>query len=539
MIDLNPNHLETVRRILAEHVPAYEVRAFGSRVTWTAKDYSDLDLAVVGVAALDRGTLARLKEAFEESDMPMQVDVLDWHGISRSFQEVIERDYAVIQGAGTEPTRVRNGWQNMVLGEVCTKIGSGATPKGGKNTYLPQGPYALIRSQNVYNDGFAHEGLAFINDDQANDLKNVEVMPGDVFLNITGDSVTRVCQVEPGVLPARVNQHVAIVRPDPDKLAPRFLRYYLVSPQIQNMLLSWADSGSTRKALTKKMIESLEVSAPADVDEQRAIAHILGTLDDKIELNRRMNETLEEMARALFKSWFVDFDPVRAKMDGRWRRGQSLPGMPAALFDLFPDRLVNSELGEIPEGWEVKALGKLFVAKNVRLGNVDVPEYSCTNEGVIPRSERFTKKLSLSNAKNKVISKGDFVFGLSRRVLNFGLMRDDIGCVSPAYRTYSTNQGLVIPDLLERIMRLQSEYFYLAVSSSSREGQSISQDALYGLQVTLPAIAIQQFLYQTIERISLRTAHALMENRQLGILRETLLPKLMSGGVRVGGVAGI
>ena len=194
MIDLNPNHLETVRRILAEHVPACEVRAFGSRVTWTAKDYSDLDLAVVGVAALDRGTLARLKEAFEESDMPMQVDVLDWHGISRSFQEVIERDYAVIQGAGTEPTRVRNGWHNMVLGEVCTKIGSGATPKGGKNTYLPQGPYALIRSQNVYNDGFAHEGLAFINDDQANDLKNVEVMPGDVFLNITGDSVTRVCQ---------------------------------------------------------------------------------------------------------------------------------------------------------------------------------------------------------------------------------------------------------------------------------------------------------------------------------------------------------
>ena len=125
------------------------------------------------------------------------------------------------------------------------------------------------------------------------------------------------------------------------------------------MLLSWADSGSTRKALTKKMIESFEVSAPADVDEQRAIAHILGTLDDKIELNRRMNETLEEMARALFKSWFVDFDPVRAKMEGRWRRGESLPGMPAELYDLFPDGMVDSELGEIPAGWEVKGLGDL------------------------------------------------------------------------------------------------------------------------------------------------------------------------------------
>jgi type I restriction enzyme S subunit len=88
--------------------------------------------------------------------------------------------------------------------------------------------------------------------------------------------------------------------------------------------------------------------------EQRAIAHILGTLDDKIELNRRMSETLEAMARALFKSWFVDFDPVRAKMEGRD------PGLPQALADLFPARLVDSELGEIPEGWEVAKTDRWF-----------------------------------------------------------------------------------------------------------------------------------------------------------------------------------
>jgi hypothetical protein len=98
--------------------------------------------------------------------------------------------------------------------------------------------------------------------------------------------------------------------------------------------------------------------------EQRAIAHILGTLDDKIELNRRMSETLEAMARALFKAWFVDFEPVRAKLAGRWQRGQSLPGLPAELYDLFPDRLVDSELGEIPEGWKVGTLGN--VAENPR-----------------------------------------------------------------------------------------------------------------------------------------------------------------------------
>ena len=97
MIDLSPNHLKTVKQILAEYVPACEVRVFGSRVTQSAKAYSDLDLAVVGVTALDRHTLARLKEAFEDSDLPILVDVLDWHEISDSFQEVIAKDYVVLQ----------------------------------------------------------------------------------------------------------------------------------------------------------------------------------------------------------------------------------------------------------------------------------------------------------------------------------------------------------------------------------------------------------------------------------------------------------
>ena len=274
----------------------------------------------------------------------------------------------------------RSKWRNMNLGETCTKIGSGATPRGGKKTYLRDGPYALIRSQNVYNDGFHREGLAFISNQQADDLRNVEVLLEDVLLNITGDSVARVCQVDPAILPARVNQHVAIIRPEPDKLDAKFLRYYLASPGVQSMLLSWADSGSTRKALTKQMIEAFEVSAPVDVSEQRAIAHILGTLDDKIELNRRMNETLEGMAQALFKSWFVDFEPVRAKMEGRWRKGESLPGMPAELYELFSDGMVDSELGEIPAEWEVRALGdlielaygKALKADNRRSGTIPV-----------------------------------------------------------------------------------------------------------------------------------------------------------------------
>ena len=352
-VDIRPDHLEIVLDILQEHLPAgFQVWVFGSRATWTTKDSSDLDLAVEGAGTLDYKAMVRLEVAFEESDLPYTVDVVDLNAVSPEFRWIVEGQRAPLP---LESVQAHNneGWKRVTLGEVCTKIGSGATPRGGKDVYLDEGPYTLIRSQNVYNDSFHHEGIAFIGQLHADELQNVEVFEEDVLLNITGDSVARVCQVAPDVLPARVNQHVTIIRPDSVNLNAGYLRYYLASSDVQAMLLSWAGSGGTRNALTKSMIESLEVPLPP-LPEQRAIAHILGALDDKIELNRRMNQTLEAMARAIFQDWFVDFGPVRAKLEGR---GPYLPPEPWALF---PNRLADSELGPIPEGWEVKALGELI-----------------------------------------------------------------------------------------------------------------------------------------------------------------------------------
>lgn len=183
------------------------------------------------------------------------------------------------------------------LGDVCSKIGSGATPTGGSNAYLDAGPYALIRSQNVYNEGFRKQGLAFIDDDQAAGLQNVEVKAGDVLLNITGDSVARCCTVDVTVLPARVNQHVAIIRPNPEVLDPLYLRYWLISPATQALLLSWAGAGATRNALTKAMIESLQVRAPRDVDQQRDVANLLSSIDARIDHNVRCLHGLADLLR--------------------------------------------------------------------------------------------------------------------------------------------------------------------------------------------------------------------------------------------------
>ena len=139
-IDLNPNHLGTVKAILAEHVPECEVWAFGSRATWTAKDYSDLDLAIVGKGPLDWRTLGRLKETFEESSLPMRVDVLDWHAISESFREVIERDYVVVQERVEQKSATESEWRTATIGRIAEKVAMGPFGSSIKvETFVPEG----------------------------------------------------------------------------------------------------------------------------------------------------------------------------------------------------------------------------------------------------------------------------------------------------------------------------------------------------------------------------------------------------------------
>ena len=248
-------------------------------------------------------------------------------------------------------------WPTVKLGEYCSKIGSGATPKGGSSVYLDSGDISLIRSQNIYNDRFKAEGLVYITPEAANKLKNVIIEPNDVLINITGDSVARVCLAPNEYLPARVNQHVAIIRVAPDEFDHRYLRYFLTSTKMQNYLLTIASTGGTRNALTKTMLETLEVSKPP-LEVQKQIGDVLENFESKILLNSRTNQTLELMAQAIFKSWFVDFDPLKAKMNG-----EQPEGMDAATASLFPEKLVESELGLIPDGWEVKPLGDYLTIK--------------------------------------------------------------------------------------------------------------------------------------------------------------------------------
>lgn len=200
---------------------------------------------------------------------------------------------------------MKENWEKIKLGDVCSKIGSGATPKGGSGVYVEEGT-SFIRSQNVYNLHFSYEGLAFINDDAAQKLKGVTVKEYDVLLNITGDSVARTCIVPKNVIPARVNQHVAIIRVFQDRINPFFLNYYLASPFMQSYMLGLAvGKGTSRNAMTKEMIENFTVPCP-DLEVQNRIVDVLKEIDLLIENNQKQIKLLEEAAQRLYQEWFVD-----------------------------------------------------------------------------------------------------------------------------------------------------------------------------------------------------------------------------------------
>jgi type I restriction enzyme S subunit len=192
---------------------------------------------------------------------------------------------AATQGAG-----LPRGWSRKPLGQLTTKIGSGATPRGGDASYAEEG-IAFIRSQNVYDYNFVEDGLAHINDDQAALLSGVSVEAGDVLLNITGASVGRCCMVPRRLIPARVNQHVMIIRADPRKVSPYYLLCAINADERKRQLLSYAQTGSTREALTKELMSNFEVIVPDELN-MGAFAEFAGDVFQQREVLAEQNVKL-------------------------------------------------------------------------------------------------------------------------------------------------------------------------------------------------------------------------------------------------------
>jgi type I restriction enzyme S subunit len=220
-----------------------------------------------------------------------------------------------------------NKWRTALLGDLT--VNHDGKRKPVKESDRRPGPFPYYGASGVvdYVDGYLFDGDYLL---IAEDGENLRTRQTPIAFMARGKSW--------------VNNHAHIVTGN-DKTDTRFLMYAIAGIDISGYL-----TGAVMPKLTQGNLNRIEINCPP-LCEQRAIAHILGALDDKIEINCKQSEALEAMVRTLFKAWFVDFEPVRAKMEGRWQRGQSLPGLPAHLYDSFPGRLIESELGEIPEGW--------------------------------------------------------------------------------------------------------------------------------------------------------------------------------------------
>jgi len=316
--------------------------------------------------------------------------------------------------------------------------------------------------------------------------------------------------------------------------------YYWVKAHVEE--LQRHASGSTFQELTGTALAQIRIRVPP-LPEQRAIAHILGTLDDKIELNRRMSETLEAMARALFKAWFVDFEPVRAKMEGRWQRGQSLPGLPAHLYDLFPDRLVDSELGEIPEGWEVKPIGDLAEVFGGSTPRTDRSEYweGGTHHWVTPKdlsalsvpvlldTERKITDAGLSQISSGLLPKGTVLLS-SRAPIGYLAIAEVPVAVNQGFIAMKPRPGISNLFLLRWASAAQEEIVSHANGSTFLE---ISKSSFRTIRVVSPSSSIMN----AFDRISRPMYRKVVENeresRTLAALRDALLPKLIRGEIRV------
>ena len=190
------------------------------------------------------------------------------------------------------------------------------------------------------------------------------------------------------------------------------------------------------------------------------------------ELTREFAAVNVDFARVLFRSWFVDFEPTFCKSQG------VDPKLPPDISDLFASEFEDSPLGEIPKGWRVGLFGEVLVPVNARIGEYNAQEYSATVRGLELRELRFNKPLSQTQSKNKRIQKNDLVFGLSRKVVNFGLMTGEIGSVSPVYEIFRIRTDIYIPELLELYIRYHMRMHIDILKSGAREGAPIDRDYL-------------------------------------------------------------
>ena len=386
--------------------------------------------------------------------------------------------------------RVPGDWKVLSLKEVTSKIGSGSTPRGGASVYVEVGA-SFIRSQNVLDHGFSSDGLVRINEEAAYSLRGVEVRNGDVLINITGDSILRTCIVPDEVLPARVSQHVAILRSN-GLIEPQVLQKWLSLEVMKDFMLGHS-SGGTRKAVTKGDLERFPVPVPP-LAEQREIAGVLGAIDDKIEANRRIMKQMELLLLAHSNSLSTLPRVALHEVSKSYRR----PVNPLVLGDEWVDHF------SLP-AFDLSAMPERCQASSIMSGKFGIE----TTSVLISRLNPGTPRVWCAHVREvPAMCSSEFL------VLE-PLKKSSVGALWLA---------AVHPSLGEQMVQR-------ATGTSFSHQRIKSDDAL---SVEVPDIRMIDDQVRTecdelIEMVGKRRS----ENEHLSRLRDVLLPELLSGRLRV------
>jgi type I restriction enzyme, S subunit len=400
-----------------------------------------------------------------------------------------------------------DGWEEKTLGEVSTKIGSGATPKGGKKSYKKEG-ITLIRSLNVYDIDFKEKNLAFIDEEQARKLSNVVVEEGDVLLNITGASVARCCVAPSEHLPARVNQHVSIIRPKKTEILSEFLNYLLVSKIYKDLLLGIGEEGgATRQAITKSQIQNFKIYYPS-IDRQTDIVQKLNEAFEGIATATAQAEKNLQNARELFQSVLQ------------------------STFSQKGDDWVETTLGDACKKFQYGTS-----SKSLKEGDVPVLRMGNIQDGVIDWND--LKYCSDPPEISKyLLRKNDVLFNRTNSSVHVGkagLYDGERPAIHAGYLIrVQGDSTLLNPHFLNYYLNCQSTREYgFSVMSKSVNQANINASKLKQYRICLPSIKTQEQLVQKLDALSEETKRleAIYQRKldALAELKQSLLQRAFTG----------
>ena len=523
-LDITASQRKIILALLKRYLPNVTVWAYGSRVKWTARPQSDLDM-VAFVPPEQKGRISQLKEAFEESDLPFRVDLFVWDEVPEQFRMNIEAERVVLQEAS--PVETIQGWKRFPFTEavqinpkVLLKRGEGY-PFVDMQAVDPSRRYVSESERREFTSGGAR-------------FEPYDTLMARITPCLENGKIAQYVPKAESTGPAFGSTEFIVIRGRDGVTGNNFTYYLTKYDEFRQFAISQMTGSSGRQRVPAESLSGFVAQIPP-LPEQRAIAHILGSLDDKIELNRRMNETLEGMAQALFKSWFVDFDPV---IDNALAAGNPIPEelqpraalreslgdarktFPEDIRVLFPSEFEQSEeLGWAPKGWKQAQIGsviELAYGKALAAKIREPGPYPVYGSG------------GISGYNKEAIAEGPgIIVGRKGTVGSVYWESEDFFPIDTVFFV-KLKKKVPLYWVYQNLMRMD-----IASLGADSAVPGVNRNAVYAKKWILPGKDVLNSYWTQLGPFVQKHQEQFIQNKSLESLRNTLLPKLLSGEIRI------